>query len=119
MKIMIVDDHRDMRSVLKNMIELSFAEAVDSFIECESGEEAVEQFREQHPDCVIMDFQMHNMTGFEATQKIMEMDGKAKIVIVTSYDSPSIKSKAEQLHVTGFVSKDNLSDIYHILQPII
>jgi DNA-binding NarL/FixJ family response regulator len=117
MKIMIVDDHADMRRVLRNIISLSYSDKVQ-MIECESGEEAVRKYGEHTPDCVLMDFELQRMNGFEATQRIYDQDELAMVVIVTSHDTPTIRAKADQLHVHGFVSKENLSAISPILHTI-
>lgn len=114
---MIVDDHAGMRRVLKHMLLFAIKEPVE-IIECESGEEAVIEYGLNHPDCVLMDFELRKMNGFEATHLIYKEDKNAKIVIVTSYNSPSMKKKAQKLHVQGFVSKDNLSELNEILQSI-
>lgn len=90
MKIMIVDDHAGMRRVLKHMLLFAIKEPVE-IIECESGEEAVIEYGLNHPDCVLMDFELRKMNGFEATHLIYKEDKNAKIVIVTSYNSPSMK----------------------------
>lgn len=117
MKIMIVEDHSDIRRVLKKIVTLSFTEAVE-FIECKNGEDAVAQYRRHHPDCVLMDVQLGKMSGMEATKQIIDMDGNAKIIIVTSYDTPFMRSKADELKVESFISKDHLLDIKPIIQSL-
>lgn len=111
---MIVDDHAAMRRVLMNVVLLSRITPLD-FIECESGEDAVVQYAAHHPDCVLMDVQLKSMSGFQATEKIRTQDAAARVVIVTSFDTASIRFKANQLRVNGFVSKDNLTDLHPLL----
>lgn len=117
MRIMIVDDHAAMRRVLKTVVS-SIPETPFEFIECESGEDAVVQYALKRPDCVLMDVQLKQMNGFDATKRIRTIDAKANVVIVTSFDSPSIRLKAEAMSVLGFVSKEHLSDIHPILLSI-
>lgn len=117
MKVMIVDDHADMRRMLKNNITLFFSEDV-VIIECESGEEAVVKYPNFMPDFVLMDFQLGGMNGFEATKNIINYDSKAKVIIVTSYDSPSMRSRAEKVQSLGFICKDDLSGLYQLMQNI-
>lgn len=117
MRIMIVDDHAAMRRVVMNVVSLSRIEPLD-FIECESGEDAVHQYADLHPDCVLMDVQLPKMSGFQATEHIRTHDATAKVVIVTSFDTPSVRLKAEKLHVDGFVSKDHLTDLHSYLHSI-
>lgn len=114
---MIVDDHTEMRRMLKNMVGIALAEPFE-VIECESGEEAVKQYKLQKPDCVLMDFEMNQMNGFQATKIIHDHDQKAQVVIVTGYDSPSMRRKAKNLSIQGFVSKENLGELTPILQTL-
>ncbi len=117
MKIMIVDDHADMRRVLRSIVSFSAVKPTE-IIECESGEAAVGKYIVHHPDCVLMDVELKDMNGFEATERIYTQDSNANVVIVTSYDTPAFRARAERLHVKGFISKDKLSDIKQILQNI-
>lgn len=117
MKIMIVDDHTAMRKVLKSVASLYVTDALE-FIECDSGEEAVKQYPIAKPDCVLMDVQLKHMNGFDATKQIRSQHSDANVVIVTSFDTFSIRLKAETLSVNGFISKDNLFELKPILQSI-
>lgn len=107
---MIVDDHADIRSVLKKIINVGATEPV-VFIECESGETAITEYESHLPDYVLMDIELKAMDGLQATRIIKNTNAKAKILIVTSHDSPSLREKAAALQITGFVSKDDLSVI--------
>lgn len=115
---MIVDDHAEMRRTLKTIVSFSLPKEVD-FIECESGEEAVERYSIESPDCVLMDIQLKEIDGFEATQRIYNYHSQAKVIIVTSHIALSIKKRAESLGVSGFITKDNLSGISPLLSTII
>ncbi|TNE72861.1 response regulator [bacterium] len=118
MRIMIVDDHIDMRRVLRQIVSKNVKNDVD-FIECMSGEEAIHQYSVHKPSIVLMDIELTKMNGFEATKIICDSDSEAKVVIVTSYDSLSFRKKAREVNAMGFISKDSLSDIHTYLQTII
>lgn len=120
MKIMIVDDHAGMRRLLGSILTLGFKNLLTGkdaleFVECESGEEAIEQYTKTRPDFVLMDYQLTNMNGIKATERILEKDSRAKILFVTSYDSPSLRKKIKHLSTLGFISKNNLSGIMPML----
>ncbi|MGM0588505.1 MAG: response regulator [Bacteroidota bacterium] len=118
MKILIVEDHSDMRRMIKKMVALIFTETVE-FIECESGEEAVILYGQHQPNCVLMDIQLKDLNGLEATKQIIDLDRNAQIIMVTSCDSPIVRAKAQDLSVASFVSKDNLFALKTSLQTII
>lgn len=117
MKIMIVDDHSAMRRTLRTIIDSS-SETNHEFTECEDGTDAVKQFSIVHPDLVLMDIQLKEMNGFDAAGKIYRSDAEAKIIFVTSFDSQPYRSKAQELHAHGFVSKENLSELKTIIQTL-
>jgi CheY-like chemotaxis protein len=59
---MIVDDHAGMRRLLGNILTLGYKDFLISkdtleLVECESGEEAIEQYSKTKPDFVLMDYQ--------------------------------------------------------------
>lgn len=118
MKIMIVDDHQGIRLVLKKHLELAISEPYE-VIECESGEEAVEEYVLQHPACVLMDVELKQMNGLQASEIIIDHDPKAKIIIVTSHEIPFMRKKAGELPIIDFVSKENLSELAPILQGLL
>ncbi|MFZ4622021.1 MAG: response regulator [Bacteroidota bacterium] len=117
MKIMIVDDHTDMRRMLRSIVTDS-GRNNDEIIECADGETAVVQYPVHHPDCVLMDVQLRNMSGFDATEKIYETDPNASVIFITSHNTSAFRTKAKLLHAKGFVIKDNLSELEHIIHSI-
>lgn len=117
MKIMIVDDHNDMRKMIKQVISMSNLSALE-VVECVSGEEAVSTYARTHPDCVLMDFQLGAMNGLEATEIIYQNDANAHVIVLTGYDSSQVRQKAQNLGVYGFITKDMLTDITPLLQAL-
>src|ERR1051326_3198802 len=84
MKVMIVDDHAGVR----NMIRQLLAAPGDSFLECASGEAAVQAAREFKPDYVTMDVRLPDLSGLEAARAIRALHPPTRVIIVTSYDQP-------------------------------
>lgn len=117
MKIMIVDDNSEMRRMLRAVIAMGSAKNIE-IIECSDGVEAVDRFSESHPDIVLMDIQLKAMNGFQAAERIWSQEPRAKVIFVTSHDTPLFRNKAEQLRATGFVSKAHLSELDSILQSL-
>jgi two-component system invasion response regulator UvrY len=115
MKIMIVDDHADMRRMLRSIVT-DGGRRSDEIIECADGNEAVDQYERLHPDYVLMDVQMEPTNGFTATERIIKNDPEASVIFVTSHNTSAFRTKAKLLHAKGFVTKDNLSELDSLLQ---
>lgn len=115
MKILIVDDFDDMRRLLRIVLAGRLS-ASDEIIECADGAEAVELFRIHHPEYVLMDVQLKGMDGFTAAEKMYQHDPDARIIFVTSYNTPVFRARAEAMGAEGFVPKDYLSEIVRLIQ---
>ena len=111
---MIVDDHADMRRTLHNYVALSIKEPLEIF-DYESGEQALENYKVHMPDFVLMDIELKTMSGSVVTEEILKKNPQAKVVIITSYDTPGFRSKAKRIGAIGFIAKDNLSKIQPFL----
>lgn len=112
---MIVDDHADMRRMLRSVVSFTAQKHIE-FLECESGEQALEHYAMFSPDFVLMDIELSGIDGFKTTEKIKSQNPESKILIITSHDSNSFRKKANDLKVIGYVTKDNLSNINDFLQ---
>jgi DNA-binding NarL/FixJ family response regulator len=82
-RILAVDDHPLFRegiaAILEGQPDMSLvAEASD-------GREAIQQFRASHPDVILMDLQMPEMNGLDATIAIRGEDPGARIIVLTTY----------------------------------
>lgn len=83
MQILLVDDHEMVRLGLKGYLDLQ--DDVDVVAEASNGREGVERALELHPDVIMMDIVMPEMSGIEATFAILKEWPEAKILILTSY----------------------------------
>ena len=115
MKFLIVEDNVKMRSFIKKIVEQNL-ETIEAIYECNNGEDAVELYNKYHPDWVLMDIQLKNMDGLNATKSIRKSDPAAKIIIVTQYDDQEYRKMAKDIGVVDYVLKDNLYDLIEIIQ---
>ncbi len=82
-RILTVDDHALMR---KGIAALVNAEPDMKLIaEASTGAEAIKQFRQYRPDVTVMDLQMPDMSGIEATISIRNEFPDARIIVLTTY----------------------------------
>lgn len=89
MKILLVDDSRSAAAVFA----MRLGEIGHEVVAAENGAIAVEKFRTEAPDLVLMDIEMPVMNGFEATNRIRQVELSQRwawtpIVFLTSVDTP-------------------------------
>ncbi len=101
-KVLIVDDAKFMRTLVRDALQQVGHEIVG---EAENGVEAIEKYRELHPDLVTMDITMREKDGIEATEEIIKMDKHAKVIMVTALGQEALLARAIKLGVKDFVVK--------------
>jgi CheY-like chemotaxis protein len=111
MRVLIVDDNQAMRRTVKAIIQ----DLVEEIDECSGGAEALEHFASFSPDWVLMDIKMTDMDGLTATREIKRVFPATRVVIVTSYDEPSLREEAQAVGACGYVLKDNLRSLCDLL----
>jgi len=111
MKIMIVEDNKITRSLIRSTIEPYGLEIVESG----NGAEAVADFSAEHPDIVLMDIEMPEMNGITATQKIRSSHPAARIFMVTLYGDQDLRKAAKQASAEKFILKVDLTELPKLL----
>lgn len=105
-EVVIIDDHRIMRDGLKAVfLGVKYIELLGSFGDPLDFLNWAEK-RKSCPDVVLMDISMPKMSGIELTRKLLQLDSRCKVIILTSntarqYMEASLKSGAK-----GFLSKN-------------
>lgn len=104
--ILCVDDHplvrKGIAAILANEKDMKL------IAEAGSGSEAVEAFRQFHPDVTLMDLRMPGMDGIETTKEIRKIDPEAKIIALTSYDGDQEIYRALEAGVRGYILKESV-----------
>lgn len=111
MRLLIIDDNLAMRRLIARVI----SDLADHIHECSDGSEALSAYRRYRPDWVLMDIQMRETNGLEATRKIISAFPEAQVVIVTEYDDDAMREAAREAGAVGFVAKENLLDLRRLL----
>ena len=83
MTILIADQDKGFRSLVKNLLQVSGG--VRIVWEACDGEEAVELSRELQPDLVLMELSLPRISGLEATQMIKKTLPNVQVVILTAH----------------------------------
>ncbi len=111
--VLLVEDQKLIRVGLISLFEGQEEIVVSS--EAQNGKEAIEKFRITHPDVVLMDIGLPDISGIEATKRILEINNKAKIVILTSHLSEQEIMNALQAGACAYVMKDISTDVLRMI----
>ncbi len=112
-KILLVEDQKLMRVGLKSLFEEHPELKIVS--EAQSGKESIEAYRTIRPDITLMDIGLPDMSGIDATKKILELDSKAKIIILTSHLSENEVMDSLQAGARAYVMKDINTEILKMI----
>ena len=100
--VVIVDDTRFMRHMLREILEQYKFEVVG---EAQNGIEAVEMYDELKPDIITLDITMPEMDGLAALKVIMENHPDAKAVMVSAVGSKANIMEAIKAGAKNFIVK--------------
>lgn len=105
-RVLVVDDHPFMREGITAAINGQ----LDMILvgEATNGKEAVERYRELHPDVVLMDLNLPGMTGIDAMQAILKESPAARIVVLTAYRGDVQALHAFRAGAVGYLLKNML-----------
>ena len=112
-KLMLVEDHKLMRVGLKSLFDEQDELEVTS--EAESGAQAIEKYKSTQPDVTLMDIGLPDISGIEATKKILELNNNAKVIILTSHLSEKEVLDSLQAGACAYVMKDINTDILKMI----
>jgi DNA-binding NarL/FixJ family response regulator len=103
LRILIADDHPLFRAGLRAM--LTSAPDTELVGEATTGEEAASLAAELQPDLVVMDVQMPETDGIEATRRITRDSPHINILVVTMFEDDGTVFQAMRAGARGYVLK--------------
>lgn len=100
--VLIVDDSRTSRRILRVIIEDMGNTVIGEAV---NGDEGVAMFKELNPDIVTLDITMPVKDGVAALKEIMEINPKAKVIMVTAAGQKGNVVEAIKMGAFEFVTK--------------
>jgi two-component system chemotaxis response regulator CheY len=101
-RILVADDASFMRQMIREIVEMEGHEVV---AEASDGIEAIDQFKNHHPDVVTMDIVMPRRSGIDAVKAILEFDPTARVVMCSALGQETLVTEALQAGARDFIVK--------------
>jgi two-component system invasion response regulator UvrY len=115
--VLLVDDHELVRTGVRRLLD--DADGIQVINEASSGEEAIQMVRTHRPDVVLMDVNMPGIGGLEATRKLLQIDGKLKIIVVTIHVEEPFPTQLLKAGASGYLTKGcALSEIISAIHTV-
>ena len=102
-KVLIVDDSRDLRDLLGIKVEMWGGYQVVGL--AADGEEAVDLARANQPDLVLLDLAMPRMDGLQALPLILEAAPGVRVVVLSGFDKGTMAERALAAGAHRYVEK--------------
>ena len=102
-RILIVEDQEDNGTILRDVLSTVGYELIEAL----NGKDGVRLAQSERPDLILMDIQLPEMDGYEATQQIKSIAElkTIPIIAVTSYALSGDEAKARAAGCDGYIAK--------------
>ena len=101
-KVMLADDSDAIRQVLQDILSIGNHELAGEAVD---GDETIEKFNQLQPDLLLLDLAMPKKDGLTVVKEIMELNPKAKIVLITASDNQVIIKQCLDAGAIASISK--------------
>jgi two-component system chemotaxis response regulator CheY len=101
-KVLVVDDVAFVRKTLSDLLTQAGYQVVG---EANDGTDAVAKYQQLRPDLVTMDVVMPQMSGIEATKKIIKLDKEARVIIISAMGQENLVMEAINVGAKDYVLK--------------
>lgn len=116
MNIIIVDDDKLVCSALKTILESEPDFHVPAM--GHNGNEAISLYKSHHPDLILMDIRMGELTGIDAGESILKEFPDAKILYLTTFTDNEYIVKALRIGAKGYLLKQNFESIIPAIKAV-
>ena len=107
-KILIADDHPFTRAGIRAILKTD--KTIEVVGEAVDGKDAIKKVGETKPEIVVMDINMPNLSGIEATIEILKASPEIKIIVLSIHSSEKYVKKMLAAGAVGYLLKDEAPD---------
>jgi DNA-binding NarL/FixJ family response regulator len=103
-RVMLADDHPIVMTGFAMSLE---AQGLEVVAQARSPEEALAQYRQQHPDVIVLDLRFgEQLTGLDVAKQILAHTPNAAIVFLSQFDQDALIKETYRLGGRAFMTKD-------------
>ena len=117
MNIVVIDDDKLVAISLKTILESTGHISVSAM--GYSGSEALELYRANKPDVLLMDIRMEGMNGLEAGEELLRDFPEARILYLTTFSDDEYIVKALNIGAKGYILKQDFEGIAPALEAVV
>jgi len=103
--VLLVDDHPVVRDGYRRLLENT--RDIRVVAEADDGEEACAQYRECHPDIVVLDLNMPGIGGLETIRRLRAKGPGVRILVFSMHDSKVMVARALEAGAAGYLAKSS------------
>ncbi len=101
MKILIVDDEKDIVNLIQRSLEMEGYKAFCAY----NGAEALQMLKAVDPDIVLLDIMLPDIDGYGVLQKIHEYDSTKPVIFITAQDKLTNRILGLELGADDYITK--------------
>jgi two-component system, chemotaxis family, chemotaxis protein CheY len=102
-KILLVDDEPHVRKFVSLIVR---GLGAPTLLEASNGREAIDLYRAESPDLVLLDVNMPHLDGLATLRELREIDPEAVVVMLTSLANRQTVEECAELGATDYLRKD-------------
>ena len=103
-RVILADDHPVVRDGLAAMVNQQAD--MEVVAEAGDGDAAISLYSERQPDVMVLDLRMPKRDGLAVVQRVMEINPKARLLIMTTYDGDEDIFQCLSHGAKGYILKD-------------
>jgi len=103
-KIILADDHQMIREGLSAL--MSDVDNIEIVMTASNGKEVLDFLKKQTADLILMDINMPELDGIQATKKIKKLYPKVKVLILSMHNKEGFVKNAIEVGADGYILKN-------------
>jgi len=109
-KVIIADDHAVVIDGIKAVVERKAKNSIDIVGVAMNGIEVLELSKQNPADVYVIDISMPVLNGIETSERLLELQPKSKIIILSMHDERALVEKALKTGAKGYLLKETATE---------